>query len=41
MEPMTWLYLLAGALIVVGLFGTVLPVLPGLPLMFGGMLLAA
>ena len=40
MEPMTWLYLLAGALIVVGLLGTVLPVLPGLPLMFAGMLLA-
>jgi len=35
------LYLLAGALIVVGLAGVVLPALPGLPLMFVGMLLAA
>lgn len=35
------LHLLAGALIIVGLLGTVLPVLPGLPLMFAGMVLAA
>ncbi len=34
-------YLLAALLIVVGLAGTVLPALPGLPLMFAGMLLAA
>lgn len=34
-------YIVAGILIVVGLLGTVLPVLPGLPMMFGGMLLAA
>ncbi|MEO8161709.1 MAG: DUF456 domain-containing protein [Arenimonas sp.] len=34
-------YLLAGALILLGLAGTVLPALPGLPLMFSGMLLAA
>lgn len=35
------LYLVAGALIVIGLAGVVLPALPGLPLMFAGMLLAA
>ena len=34
-------YLLAGLLIVVGLAGTILPALPGLPLVFAGMLLAA
>jgi len=34
-------YLLAGALILLGLAGTVLPALPGLPLVFAGMLLAA
>ncbi len=34
-------YIVAGILIVVGLLGTVLPVLPGLPMMFSGMLLAA
>jgi uncharacterized protein YqgC (DUF456 family) len=37
---MLW-YILAGALILVGLVGTVLPALPGLPLVFAGMLLAA
>ena len=37
-----WLYyLLAGGLVLAGLAGTVLPALPGLPLMFAGMLLAA
>ena len=35
------LYVLAGVMIVVGLVGTVLPALPGVPLVFGGMLLAA
>lgn len=35
------LYLLAAAMIVVGLLGTVLPALPGVPLMFAGMFLAA
>lgn len=35
------LYLIAGALILIGLVGVVLPALPGLPLMFIGMLLAA
>lgn len=41
METSTALYLLSGILILVGLAGTVLPALPGLPLMFAGMLLAA
>lgn len=37
-----WIYyLLAAALVVVGVAGTVLPALPGLPLVFAGMLLAA
>jgi uncharacterized protein YqgC (DUF456 family) len=35
------LYALAGLLIVAGMAGTVLPALPGLPLMFAGMLIAA
>lgn len=34
-------FVLAGLLVLVGLAGTVLPVLPGLPVMFAGMLLAA
>lgn len=37
----TLLYLLAALLILIGFVGTVLPLLPGLPLMFAGMLLAA
>jgi len=41
MDATTLYYLLAAVLIVVGLLGTILPVLPGLPLMFAGMLLAA
>lgn len=41
MDPTTLYYLIAGALIVIGLIGTILPALPGLPLVFGGMLLAA
>ena len=41
MEMQTALYFLAVLLIVIGLAGTVLPALPGLPLMFAGMLLAA
>jgi uncharacterized protein len=36
-----WWWVLAIALIVVGVIGTVLPVLPGAAIMFGGMLLAA
>ena len=35
------LYIIAAVLIIVGLLGTVLPALPGLPLMFCGMLLGA
>ncbi|MBN3005151.1 uncharacterized protein YqgC (DUF456 family) [Chromobacterium alkanivorans] len=34
-------YVLAALLIVAGLAGTMLPIIPGLPLMFGGLLLAA
>lgn len=34
-------YLIAALLVVVGLVGTVLPALPGLPLVYAGMLLAA
>lgn len=34
-------YVLAGILVLVGVAGTVLPALPGLPLVFGGMVLAA
>lgn len=41
MDTQTLLYILAALLIVVGLLGTILPALPGLPLVFGGMLLAA
>ena len=37
-----WIYyLLAAGLVLVGVIGTVLPALPGLPLVFAGMLLAA
>ena len=38
---MTIWYVIAGILVLVGLAGTILPVLPGLPLVFLGMLLAA
>lgn len=41
MEASALYYLIAAALIVIGLAGTVLPALPGLPLVFAGMLLAA
>ena len=41
MDTTSTYYLIAGVLILVGFLGTVLPVLPGVPLMFGGMLLAA
>lgn len=39
--PDFWLWLLALALIAIGVAGTILPILPGLPVVFGGMLLAA
>lgn len=41
MDPKTLYYLIAIACILIGLVGTVLPALPGLPLVFVGMLLAA
>lgn len=41
MDLSTLWYVLAGVLIVIGLLGIVLPVLPGLPLVFIGMLIAA
>ena len=41
MDATALIDLVAFALILVGLLGTVLPVLPGVPLMFAGMLLAA
>lgn len=41
MEPQFFYYALAGLLVVVGILGTVLPALPGLPLVFAGMFLAA
>ncbi len=34
-------YVLAGVLIVIGLAGTIVPILPGVPIVFGGMWLAA
>lgn len=36
-----WLWLLSGLLVLVGLAGSVLPALPGVPLVFGGLLVAA
>jgi len=41
MDPQTLYYVFAGILIVVGVLGVVVPVLPGLPLVFLGMWLAA
>jgi uncharacterized protein YqgC (DUF456 family) len=41
MDPSTLYYVVAAALVLVGVIGTVLPALPGLPLVFAGMLLAA
>ncbi|HEY5782476.1 MAG TPA: DUF456 family protein, partial [Lysobacter sp.] len=41
MDPTPIYYVLAGLLILAGIVGTVLPALPGLPLVFAGMLLAA
>ncbi len=39
--PIELWYVLAGILIVIGLAGTILPALPGVPLVFAGMLVAA
>ena len=41
MDGTTLAYLLAGVLVLVGLAGIVLPALPGTPLVFAGMLVAA
>lgn len=41
MEMQSIYYVLAALLVLVGVAGTVLPALPGLPLVFAGMLLAA
>ena len=41
MDTQVLYYLVAGALVVIGLLGVVLPALPGLPLVFAGMWLAA
>lgn len=41
MDQHALLYLLSAALILIGILGTVLPVLPGTPIVFAGMLLAA
>lgn len=41
MDVSTALYVLSALLILAGLAGTVLPALPGLPIVFAGMLLAA
>lgn len=41
MDPQLAWYVLAAVVIVIGLVGTILPVLPGVPIVFGGMLLAA
>ncbi|MBM3117179.1 DUF456 domain-containing protein [Jeongeupia naejangsanensis] len=40
-DPSTLWFLLAAALVLVGFAGTLLPMLPGTPFIFGGMLLAA
>jgi uncharacterized protein YqgC (DUF456 family) len=37
----TLFFILSGALILIGLAGTVVPILPGVPLVFAGMLVAA
>ena len=37
----TWMFVLAGLLVLTGLAGSILPALPGVPLVFGGLLLAA
>jgi uncharacterized protein YqgC (DUF456 family) len=41
MDWATLWYVIAGILVVAGLVGAILPNLPGIPVMFGGMLLAA
>jgi uncharacterized protein YqgC (DUF456 family) len=41
LDPQNLWYLLAACLVVAGIVGTVLPALPGVPLVFAGLLLAA
>ena len=41
MDLTTFYYILAAVLVVIGILGTILPALPGLPLVFIGMLLAS
>ena len=41
MEPQAYFFVLAAILVLLGLAGTILPVLPGILLVFGGLLLAA
>jgi uncharacterized protein YqgC (DUF456 family) len=41
MTSETWMYVLAGVLVFAGLAGAILPALPGVPLVFGGLLVAA
>lgn len=41
MEPNTWMWVLAALLVVAGLAGTVLPALPGIPLVYAGLVLGA
>lgn len=41
MDPQMLYYVIAVVLVLVGIAGTILPALPGLPLVFAGMLLAA
>lgn len=41
LDPHTLWYVLAAVMVLVGIVGSVLPALPGVPLVFGGLLLAA
>jgi len=41
MSADVWMWLLAGVLVLAGLAGAVLPALPGVPLVFGGLVAAA
>lgn len=41
MNASVWLYFLAAILVLIGLAGVLLPVLPGLPLVYAGLFLAA
>lgn len=38
---MDWIWVLAGVLVVVGFLGALLPLVPGVPLIFSGLLIAA